>query len=112
MPPNGAPRSRTKKQLTHTVPATSGGTDSLGAVGVAGDERRGQAETGVVGHADGLVLGRERLHRQDRAEHLFGQDLAARFGIDQHRRLVVEATELCVRVRRRPTPSRRPPGLD
>ena len=49
LPPNGAPRSRTKKQLTQTVPASSAALDPLGALGVAGDQGRGEPETGVVG---------------------------------------------------------------
>ena len=77
LPPKGAPRSRTKKQLTQTVPAFSVQTDPLGALGVAGDQRRRQPEPGVVGHRDALLLGGEGLHGEHRAEDLLGEDLAA-----------------------------------
>ena len=78
LPPNGAPRSRTKKQLTQTVPALSRARDPLGPLGVAGDQGRGQPEPGVVGHRDGLLLVGEGLDGQHRAEDLLGEDLAAR----------------------------------
>src|SRR5690348_10496128 len=42
--------------------------DALTAAGVAGPHRSGQAVDGVVGQSHRLVLGAERLHRQNRTE--------------------------------------------
>ena len=46
----------------------------LGAAGVGGPDRAGQPVGRVVAERDGLVLGREPLDRQDRAEDLLADD--------------------------------------
>src|SRR5262245_35135092 len=51
--------------------------DALGAGAVARVEDRGQAVVGFVGERDRLVLGLERLDREDRPEHLPAQHLGA-----------------------------------
>ena len=73
------------------------GADPLRALLVARDEGGRQAEAGVVGHLDGLLFAGKGLDRQDRAENLLGEDLAARLGVDQDRGPVVEVAQLVVR---------------
>ena len=62
-PPNGAVRSRTKKQFTQTVPATSRALTRSARLAVARVQDRGQAVVGVVRERDRLVLVGERLQR-------------------------------------------------
>src|SRR5215470_10455717 len=70
--------------------------DPLGTVRVAGDHGRGQAEPGVVGHGDRLVLVTEGLHGQDGPEDLLGHDLRAGRHRREDGRLVEQAAEVAV----------------
>jgi hypothetical protein len=69
----------------------------FGAIRIARDKGRGKSEPGVVGHLDGLLLCGEVLDRQDRAEDLFGQDLAAGLSVDEDRRPVIKMSQLVIR---------------
>src|SRR5690606_28365925 len=63
---------------------------------VAGDDDGGEAELGAVREFDHLLIGREGLHGEHRAEHLLGEDLAARLRAADEGRPVVQAAEVDV----------------
>src|SRR3546814_3819379 len=62
--------------------------DAPDAAHVAGVEVGGEAELGVVGERDGLLLGLEAEQRRDRAEGFLAGHLHLRGHVGQHGRLV------------------------
>ena len=80
----GACRSRTKKQLTQTVPAPQRGRSPVRAGQVPGEDHGVQAVEGVVGRTDGVLVIVEGGDRRHGAEHLLAADARGRRGVLHH----------------------------
>ena len=95
-PPNGAARSRTKKQLTHTVPATSAALTRSARPGSPVYTIAARPYRVSLASAIGFVLVGERLQGEHRAEDLLRQDLRPGRRVGEQRGPVVQAAELVV----------------
>ena len=93
MPPNGATSVEMMPSLMPTMPYSSASATRQIAADVAAVEIGGEAELGVVGHADRLLLGLEAEQRRHRAEGLLARHHHVGRDVGQHRRLEEAAAE-------------------
>ena len=93
MPPNGATSVEMMPVLMPTMPSSSCSADAPDPADVAGVEIGGQAELGVVGQADAVLLGLEAEQRRHRAEGLLPRHLHLRRDVGEDGRLEESAAQ-------------------
>ena len=97
LPPNGAARSRIKKQLTHTVPAVTREAMAVARSSLRLNRVAGKAIARIVGHLDHFIVGTEALPGQHRAKHFALRNLQFRRHIVEQSRFEIQFAEIGLR---------------